>query len=208
MVAFNAPHAPFHAPPSELYSGARVTDPPPRPQTRRAYLAALEALDTELGRLLASVDLSDTLVIFMADNGTPILATNSIIVDRRAKGTLFEGGVHVPMVVAGGNIQTARVEPRLVHAVDFFDTIAELFGLTIKPSAPPRDGHSFAAALCELPPSAGPAAANYTLLVEQFGNQVSSRDDVGTRTALFCQPNIKGSIALQQAALFAALASN
>lgn len=54
-VAFNAPHIPFHAPPASLHSyGAN-------PATNLLkYRAAVESMDTEMGRLLLSVNAADT----------------------------------------------------------------------------------------------------------------------------------------------------
>ena len=76
-VAFNAPHTPFHLPPLELlHSDAAQLDPYVDPDTNphAYYKAMIEALDTEIGRLLSALEPGQrdyTYVIFMGDNGTP-----------------------------------------------------------------------------------------------------------------------------------------
>ena len=116
-VAFNAPHTPFHNPPEELHSYG------PNPLgsgNRTAYEATLEALDTELGRLLAFVDLANTNVILIGDNGTPGQVVQAPFARGHAKGSLYEGGIHVPMVVSGPHVALApgTESPRMVNAVD------------------------------------------------------------------------------------------
>jgi arylsulfatase A-like enzyme len=72
-LALVAPHDPFHVPPADLHSDQTLVDDPdaiaanPRPY----YGAAIEAMDAELGRLIDTIDLDDTYVIFLGDNGTP-----------------------------------------------------------------------------------------------------------------------------------------
>jgi arylsulfatase A-like enzyme len=127
-VAFNAPHTPFHNPPEELHSYG------PNPLgsgNRTAYEATLEALDTELGRLLASVDLANTNVILIGDNGTPGQVVQAPFARGHAKGSLYEGGIHVPMVVSGPHVALApgTESPRMVNAVDLFRTILEMAGI-------------------------------------------------------------------------------
>ena len=70
-MGFNAPHIPFHEPPADLLQGGTGTS------NRELYNKALEALDTEIGRLLQSVDLNTTNVIIVGDNGTPAQVVRS-----------------------------------------------------------------------------------------------------------------------------------
>lgn len=133
-LAYNAPHDPYHLPPSGLYSrpgltGA-ATDIAKRP--RDYYYAAAEALDAEMGRLLASMApdaRANTVVIFVGDNGTPSDVAQAPVPAGRAKFTVYEGGVHVPLVVAGrGVTRGGQREDALVNGVDLFATIAQLAG--------------------------------------------------------------------------------
>lgn len=127
-LGFNAPHQPFHAPPATLHGYALSGDPDATPNLH--YKAALEALDTELGRLLASMPpnvRANTTVFVIGDNGTPNEATTPPAIDGQNKGSLFEGGVRVPLIVAGKHVaQPGRTSDALVHSVDLFATVADL----------------------------------------------------------------------------------
>ena len=129
LVAFNAPHTPFHNPPESLHS---YGVDPLAVSDRNAYEAALEALDTEIGRLLASVDLANTNIILVGDNGTPTRVAQAPYGGQgHAKGALYQGGIHVPMVVSGPHVSLTpgSTSDRLVHVVDLFSTILEMAGV-------------------------------------------------------------------------------
>ncbi len=132
-VAFNAPHDPFHLPPAHLHSfDLDETSPPPL-----RYAAMVESLDTELGRLLASVApdvLERTTVIFLGDNGTHRRVVLSPRDRERSKTTVFEGGVNVPLLVVGPTVARPGSEAHaFVHAVDVFATVAEIAGVRVSP---------------------------------------------------------------------------
>lgn len=135
-VAFHASHAPFQAPPADLSSsglppgGFAVGDPRPW------FAAMVEAMDTELGRLLDTLDVLSpglrgrTNVIFPGDNGTPGEVTSPPFKIGHAKGTLHEGGVNVPLIVAGPAVPTPGGEcAALVSTVDLLPALADLAGL-------------------------------------------------------------------------------
>ncbi|KYG74480.1 arylsulfatase A-like enzyme [Roseivirga ehrenbergii] len=134
-MAYNAPHTPFHLPPADLHhqgslsSDTRSIARNPLPY----YMAALEAMDTEIGRLLATIpeeERSNTIVIFIGDNGTPNRVAQSPYSRKKAKGTLYQGGVNVPMVVSGKGVTRAgATETALVNSTDLFATIANLTGI-------------------------------------------------------------------------------
>ena len=125
-LGYNAPHTPFHEPPASLHTQTFSTPP----TNLEMYKAAVEALDTEIGRLLSSIDsgvLAETTVIFIGDNGTPRQVANNH--ERGNKGQLYQGGVHTPCIVAGKAVAgLPRENDALVHCVDLFATIAELGG--------------------------------------------------------------------------------
>lgn len=129
-VAFNAPHHPYHAPPPELHG---FTLPPTVEEDLPLHAkAAVEAMDTEIGRLLASLDpdvRSRTLVIFAGDNGTAKEATTAPFLPSHAKGTVFEGGVNVPLIVNGPGVARGAECAGLVTTTDLFATIADVFGV-------------------------------------------------------------------------------
>lgn len=133
-LAYNAPHTPFHLPPNDLHSqGALATDQAsidanPLPY----YLATLEALDSEYGRLINSMDQEErdnTIIIFIGDNGTP----NQVLQEySRGKGTMYQGGINVPMIVSGkGVTRINETENALINTTDLFATIANLAGINV-----------------------------------------------------------------------------
>ena len=140
-AAYNAPHTPFHFPPAHLHSfgAAAATD-------RNQYEAMCEALDTEVGRLLAAVNLANTHVIFIGDNGTPGSVIQTPYTNAHSKGGLYEGGVRVPMIIAGPDVVSPnRNHDGPVHSVDLYSTILELAGInasTTQPAANPIDSTS------------------------------------------------------------------
>src|SRR5688572_16200612 len=133
-LAFNAPHAPLHKPPNHLHSyGALPADQNSITQNPRPYFEAMTvAMDTEFGRLLSQIDRSNTVVIFIGDNGTPGEVVQPPYSSTRAKFTLNEGGIRVPMIISGPVVANPRREyTNLVHAVDLFATILELAGANL-----------------------------------------------------------------------------
>jgi arylsulfatase A-like enzyme len=137
-TAFNAPHDPWEAPPVDLHPSTPL---PATGATNRAkFEAMVEAIDTEIGRLLDKVSLADTTVIFIGDNGTAGGVIASPYPKTKAKATMYEGGIRVPLIVAGaGVVSPNRHVSALVSAVDLFPTMLELAG--VSPAAiPPNDG--------------------------------------------------------------------
>ena len=105
------------------------------------HLAATEALDTEIGRLLDAVpvDLEErTWVILLGDNGTPEPVTVEPSDRARSKGTVYEGGTRIPMVVRGPGVPAGTVSTGMVHVVDLLPTIARIQGAAVGPA--PVDG--------------------------------------------------------------------
>ncbi|WP_111706776.1 sulfatase-like hydrolase/transferase [Lutibacter citreus] len=135
-LAYNAPHTPFHLPPTDLHSqGSLPTDQGsidanPLPY----YLAMLEAMDTEFGRLLNSMsseEKENTVIIFIGDNGTPNQVAQEYN-SKRVKGSLYQGGINVPMVIAGKNVtRVNETENALINTTDLFATIANIAGVNV-----------------------------------------------------------------------------
>ncbi len=175
FVNFHAPHSPFHVPPSHLLtqptldelSLAGPVDDDPRPY----YRAMCEAMDTEIGRLRTSLgDVWDrTTVIFLGDNGTPGgLVAAAPVANNKAKGTMYRGGVNVPLIVSGPRVsQPGSQSDALVHTVDLFATIADLANVDLSATVPQGrilDSVSFLGSIED--PSA--TAARTTLFSEKF----------------------------------------
>ena len=124
--ALSSPHAPYQKPPVALlnaYKGVPATG-----ASRRTYYEAMiEAMDTEIGRLMAAADLAhtNTRVIFLGDNGTPNEVTAKPYNTDHAKLRVYEQGVRVPMIVAGsGVVNSGRKLTGLVNTVDLYPTLS------------------------------------------------------------------------------------
>lgn len=177
-VGFNAAHEPFDPPPPAL-SRARVTrDDPP---FRREH-AIIEAMDKELGRLLAALGplRERTTIVFLGDNGTERDAVLPPFEPSHGKNSLFEGGINIPLVVAGHGVGKGESHA-LVHAVDLLPTLLDLAGQPV-PEGLVLDGMSFAPVLAD-PSAAGPRKFVYTEKFAPVGpgpyetDQVAIRDD-------------------------------
>ena len=92
-----------------------------------AYLRHVEMVDAALGRVLADVDLSSTYVFLLSDNGTAIRAIDPSGQDpAMVKHSTFEGGINIPMFVAGPGIPAGAKTQALVSSVDLMGTLSEL----------------------------------------------------------------------------------
>lgn len=132
------------------------------------YLAMLEHLDNEVGRLLAKLDelkLSDnTLVIFTSDNGGLSRVTNNAPL-REGKGSPYEGGIRVPLLVRWpGKVKPSSECDVPVHTVDFYPTflkVASALAEAEKPAAAKAaatlDGESLLPLLTQTGPLQRPA---------------------------------------------------
>jgi len=143
QVGYHAAHAPWHAPPDSLDpTGADDDDP-----IGVLHDAMVASVDQEIGRLLAGLApevRERTVIIVVGDNGTPSEAATAERVGLPGKATLYEGGVHVPLIVAGGVVRGRGVSDALISHVDLYATVLDLVGSTA-----PRGGDatSFAALL-------------------------------------------------------------
>jgi arylsulfatase A-like enzyme len=120
VVSFNAPHVPLQEPPANLVTCNPGTGDPDVDLKRKA----LEAMDRELARVLGSVD-PDAYVFFIGDNGTEREAILPPFDRDHGKGTLYEGGINVPLIVAGPGVAHGECTA-LVSSTDLFATLAEI----------------------------------------------------------------------------------
>ncbi|RMF82056.1 MAG: hypothetical protein D6744_06415, partial [Planctomycetota bacterium] len=159
-VAFNAPHVPTHEPPATLCPGSCASSfCPPGSGDAERIKAALEAFDTEVGRVLGGVD-PNAIVVLLGDNGSTSAVTEPPFDPTHAKGTVYQGGVHIPLIVAGPGVRVGETDA-LVSTVDLPATIAELAGA--KMITP--DSVSFAPILFD----ANAPAPRTTMYTERFG---------------------------------------
>ena len=100
--------------------------------SKRADVAAItEDLDTGVGRVLQSIDRlglgSKTYVIYMSDNGSGGGKRGGL---SGGKGSLWEGGVRVPLIVRGPGIRPNSWCHTSVVGYDLFPTLCEWAGLS------------------------------------------------------------------------------
>jgi len=120
-VPHASPHFPFQGPNDD--TGKAPTAEQWMQGTRATYVEMLENLDREVGRLLTALKKSgsadNTLVVFASDHGAMKPGLNTPF--RDYKGTLFEGGIRVPMI--------ARWPGKLKAGIES-DQVATLMDLT------------------------------------------------------------------------------
>ena len=163
-VSTNACHTPLEdLPPADLVNTPEYLVGPP--SFHKNFSANLEALDTELGKFLASLNperKKNTLFILMGDNGSDPTLFQSMFADSaldlgrtyqelvqddaiRFKHSVYEGGLRVPLIVWGqGVFAPGRTSDVLVNVTDIFPTIADQYGAPITTAI---DGRSFEPAL-------------------------------------------------------------
>jgi arylsulfatase A len=128
------PHALFHPASDAPYSGKPWT------KLQKNYAAMVTDADAQLGRLLALLEkhnLADNTVVFCtSDNGGPLSPDDPdgkfFEINRGVrgyKGSLWEGGIRVPMIVRWpGHTTAGRVDGTPWYFADFLPTAAEIAG--------------------------------------------------------------------------------
>lgn len=97
-LAFTAPHSPFQALNTDYDKFSYIED-----HCSRVYAAMLHSLDRAVGTVMDALKDNgiddNTIVVFTADNGAPHYVHQADLNKpfRGWKGTLFEGGMHVPL---------------------------------------------------------------------------------------------------------------
>jgi len=134
-LAFNAPHSPFQRPPQKLITDEELSRYRQHTETdqKAYYLSSIEAMDKEIGRLIASMSKQqkdNTVFVFMGDNGTPGRIAQKPFTTNTSKSSLFQGGINTPLIVSGQGITRKNtVETAMVQATDIFATLADISGI-------------------------------------------------------------------------------
>jgi N-sulfoglucosamine sulfohydrolase len=106
-----------------------LTDLPAVRAELAEYYRAVHRLDRGVGAVLDALEscglAQDTLVIFLSDNGAPFL---------NSKTTLFDAGVHLPLLMRMPGQRAGLVNPNLVSFTDLLPTFLDIAG------APERTG--------------------------------------------------------------------
>lgn len=131
----NAPHAPLDCP-TDYENKYKGKVPPDSAK----FFGMVENIDDNMGRLMAALDAwgiaSDTLLIFMTDNGgtAGVKVFNAGM--RAQKGTPYMGGTRVPAFWRWPNgINGARDVNSLTAHIDILPTLAEITGAKIPEAA-------------------------------------------------------------------------
>jgi len=140
QIGFTDPHRPLTAPkihdPSALTLPSHFPDTPEVREDFAAYYDEVAHLDKDFGHILSELDKRDfkqkTVVVFIGDNGAALL---------RGKGTLYEFGLNVPMIVRWpGVVAPNSSSDALISGEDLAPTFLDIAG------GPPLDditGKSF-----------------------------------------------------------------
>lgn len=148
FLPFSAPHDPWQGPEHRHTAGNRAITVGEH-RTRAVYRSMVESMDQNIGRVLDGLDAlglrENTLVVFMSDNGgLPTVARNDPF--RGYKGTLWDGGIHAPLLVRGPGIAAGTVSDALSAGFDLFPTLLAWAGVPV-PTDRPIDGVSLAPVL-------------------------------------------------------------
>ena len=149
-VPFTIPHLALQVPDDSLaeYEG-KWDDPPydgkngylPHPHPRAAYAAMVTRMDRSVGRILTTIkDLGldqETIVLFTSDNGPTydrLGGSDSVFFEsagifRGLKGSVYEGGIRVPLIARWpGRIAPGRTTSLPAAFYDLLPTLADLAG--------------------------------------------------------------------------------
>lgn len=132
-VSHECPHFPFQGPKDEKKV---VTADNWTTVDAEAYVAMLEDLDSEVGRVVASVEAAglteNTLIIFVSDNGGFAGAAHMGPL-RGAKSTTLEGGIRVPLIMRWpGQIRAETTSTQVCITFDLTKSIVQLAGANVE----------------------------------------------------------------------------
>lgn len=135
-LALYGVHTPLQAKPELEQKYRSKTAQATNAQANATYAAMLESVDAAVGRILKAIDESGltekTLIIFTSDNGGLVLGakpptSNSPL--RSGKGSPYEGGVRIPLIVRWPGItQAGSTSSQSVISMDITATVATALG--------------------------------------------------------------------------------
>ncbi|HEY5312718.1 MAG TPA: sulfatase [Pirellulales bacterium] len=113
--------------------------------TNPVYAAMIQSVDDCVGRVTAALTAAgvaeQTIIVFTSDNGGLLQSTSNVPL-RAGKGSTYEGGVRVPLIIKWPGVTSpGSVSAEPVISVDFFPTILQMAGALRSPS-PSIDGVS------------------------------------------------------------------
>ncbi|NMM48364.1 sulfatase [Marinigracilibium pacificum] len=132
MVSHFAVHLPLQGDSTEIEYFKNKTNPKPD-EYNPVYASMIKQLDTSVGDIMKSLKannlLENTIVIFISDNGGLAMGeagsqptTNAPY--RSGKGTMYEGGIKIPMIAFWKNhTETGVINNSIISTVDIFPTL-------------------------------------------------------------------------------------
>lgn len=136
-LAFNAVHTPMQATKGKLERFSNIPD-----RQRRTYAAMMSSMDDAIGtvrkRIAETGQESRTLVMFISDNGGPVMQGTTINAScnaplRGSKRTTLEGGIRVPFVISWpGRLKPATYQQPAIQ-LDLTATALAAAGVPAKP---------------------------------------------------------------------------
>ena len=159
-LAFGAAHTPYQpAPPSLVNTKSTLlaNDCSDSAADSRALMTQMvEALDTELGRVLVETGIatrnpngsinydpqkSNTMIVVVGDNGSYANNVRLPFDPAHSKGTVYQTGVWVPLIVAGPIVaKPNRAVESMVNIVDLFQLFGDVAGVDVRKAVPPTHG--------------------------------------------------------------------
>jgi hypothetical protein len=149
-VSFASAHTPVMQPPAALTRRGALTsglDCLNTVQQRVLTSQMIEAMDTEIGRLLVATNLArrgangsleylpgaaNTMIVVVGDNGSFGTSVKHPFDITRAKGTAYQSGVWVPLIVAGPLVkQPDRDVTHMVNIADIYQLFGEIAGIDV-----------------------------------------------------------------------------
>jgi N-sulfoglucosamine sulfohydrolase len=114
-------------PPEDVYIRDDTPDDPLTRQAFGKFQASIRYMDTHVGRLFAAIEelgfADDTLVVFTTDHG---------IADLRSKGTLYDRGVEIALLVqTPGRSRRDIVIDTLIQNIDYVPTMLDAAGIPV-----------------------------------------------------------------------------
>ncbi len=136
FLSYNAPHGPLEATDKYLSRFPNIEN-----KRRRTYAAMVSAVDDGVGNLLDKLEELDlennTLVVFLSDNGGPETKNGSDNGElREGKGSVYEGGFHVPFAMQWKGVISPGIYEHPVSSLDIFATITALNHVPSDPGKP------------------------------------------------------------------------
>ena len=160
-VAYANAHTPYQQPPTSLLPAVSIpasrfdctgNNPGGVAAMRILSNQMIEAMDEEIGRVLVNTGLAtrnadgslnyhpeetDTMVLIIGDNGTFGPGVKPPFDPNRAKATVYQTGVWVPLIIAGPLVKAPDREVQaMVNIADLFELVGEFAGVDVHRAVP------------------------------------------------------------------------